>query len=660
MRLPGSLTEIADDAFDGPDKVTVLAEFDSYAYRWAVKNGYIPPYSCEENEDGTLTVTGYEGEDTELEIPEVINGKTVSAIGDGAFRDNAALTSVAFPTTLTRIGADAFNGCVNLSRPYLASIRLSEIGDRAFYGVNYRVLRLPRTIKHIGEDAFTNLTTINAYWMTYGRKWAMAMQHQDPDIAVYDYFIAYSFIDTELAHEGDPVTCSALAIDEDVVSIRWQRAFDGLNWTDCEGEGADQAEYTFTASSETCGCSYRLAATDSTGTYYSREVGVGLIPDHCEITSAYVCGNTISLSWDAISDSVTYTLYMTGPDGTETALAEDIWDAFYDVTDLEPETAYTFRVEARFEDEDEETRTGSPVTVTTQNYRTGTVYRALLIGQVNFVAYENCPDSLGDVNMMSEMLQSVTGPLGNAYSYFRGVDLTVNQVHEAIQTTFADADEDDVSLFFIATHGLEGSSTNESDFGALTASDDEGRDALIYDTMLAEWLSEIPGEVVVILEACSSGSMIYDASGSAGREEALAAMNAAAISAFRSADPGLSLDGVSLSFDQAGNAAQAPSLRLLGALRKPKFHVLASSAHRELSYGYTGSILPHTKFTYSLYHAVGQSGAMPCDTNGDGLASMKELADFIDDFEDPYNADFIQHTQIYPENSDYALFCREN
>ncbi|MBQ3762133.1 MAG: leucine-rich repeat protein [Clostridia bacterium] len=41
INLPASITYIAEDAFEGPDKVTITASEGSYAYRWAVEHGYI-------------------------------------------------------------------------------------------------------------------------------------------------------------------------------------------------------------------------------------------------------------------------------------------------------------------------------------------------------------------------------------------------------------------------------------------------------------------------------------------------------------------------------------------------------------------------------------------------------------------------------------------
>jgi len=43
INLPDSLTFIANDAFDGPEKVHITVNNGFYAYNWAVSNGYILP-----------------------------------------------------------------------------------------------------------------------------------------------------------------------------------------------------------------------------------------------------------------------------------------------------------------------------------------------------------------------------------------------------------------------------------------------------------------------------------------------------------------------------------------------------------------------------------------------------------------------------------------
>ena len=657
VHLPASLTEIADDAFDGPEKVKITAESFSPAYFWAVDHGYIAsPFLCTENDDGTLTVTGCKEDAAEIVIPAKIDGKTVSAIGDGAFKGKTALTSLNLPEagTLVRIGSGAFDGCINLRVPDLP-LGLREIGDRAFNGAKVIILALPRSLNHIGEDAFTGFISVRVCPWTYSTNWARKATASDASILLFPDYPASAYSETAVAFKGDRVTCSGNVFSKEATSYRWQRSFDGLNWTDCEGEGADQKTYTFTASAENCGCYYHLATTDFTGTYYGQSIGIGYLgTDALRIGSAYVSGTDVSLSWKWILDDVTYSLYMTGPDGKETVLAEKLKNPFYDVTGLEPETAYTFRLEGHYKDK---TVTSPPVSVTTAQKPqsgSGTVYRALLIGQVHFPMDDPLQDSIGDLELLNSLLQHVNGPKGSAYSYVRKVDLTADEIHKAIQTTFKDADEDDVSLFFIATHGNHPEKYDPKMIGALGTVDSRGNLAYITDKTLADWLSEIPGEVVVILEACTSGSMIYDDSQDAGKNAALDAMNAAFVNAFREKDEELER------FDGDGNTEETPGFTpRVGGLRKPKFHVITSSAHLEDSFAYNYMDFPHTMFTYGLTQGVGLSGAMPCDTNRDGMASLKELADFIDAFVDPFLEGFPEHVQIYPENSDYPLFFRE-
>lgn len=72
-------------------------------------------FNYETSSDGTITITGYSGEDVDLVIPSKIDGITVSKIGYGAFIDCDSIESVAVPDTVTRIEGDAFYGCDRLS-----------------------------------------------------------------------------------------------------------------------------------------------------------------------------------------------------------------------------------------------------------------------------------------------------------------------------------------------------------------------------------------------------------------------------------------------------------------------------------------------------------------------------------------------------------------
>jgi len=49
-----------------------------------------------------------------LTIPEIVNGMTVTKIGDDAFAGNTTITSIDLPDTITIIGKRAFKGCTLL------------------------------------------------------------------------------------------------------------------------------------------------------------------------------------------------------------------------------------------------------------------------------------------------------------------------------------------------------------------------------------------------------------------------------------------------------------------------------------------------------------------------------------------------------------------
>lgn len=81
--------------------------------------------------DNTAEVYHYLGSDTELTIPSVIDGHTVSAISDGAFELHNTLKKLVIPETVTRIGRESFFNCKNLTQIVIPD-SVSYIGDNSF------------------------------------------------------------------------------------------------------------------------------------------------------------------------------------------------------------------------------------------------------------------------------------------------------------------------------------------------------------------------------------------------------------------------------------------------------------------------------------------------------------------------------------------------
>ncbi len=86
-------------------------------------------------EDGnTYTVTGIAGTiPAQVVIPENYLGYPVTAIGEGAFRDQQTIESVVLPANLTEIGGKAFSGCRRLTS-LLIPAKVTSIGGGAFEG----------------------------------------------------------------------------------------------------------------------------------------------------------------------------------------------------------------------------------------------------------------------------------------------------------------------------------------------------------------------------------------------------------------------------------------------------------------------------------------------------------------------------------------------
>ena len=93
----------------------------------------------------------------DITIPETVsfNGRTltVKSIGDEAFYQDTALTSVTIPATVTTIGDDAFSGCTNLK--YMDLTNIETIGDYTFSGcTNLAEVKFGDKLRSIGSGAF--------------------------------------------------------------------------------------------------------------------------------------------------------------------------------------------------------------------------------------------------------------------------------------------------------------------------------------------------------------------------------------------------------------------------------------------------------------------------------------------------------------------------
>ncbi len=104
-----------------------------------------------EQGDGTLTIINYTGTTLSIEVPESIDGKTVTAISKDAFRGFSNFVSLTLPDTLIKVGDSAFSECSALSSVDLGS-SVQLLGSQCFSNCNrLETIVIPNSVAKMGS-----------------------------------------------------------------------------------------------------------------------------------------------------------------------------------------------------------------------------------------------------------------------------------------------------------------------------------------------------------------------------------------------------------------------------------------------------------------------------------------------------------------------------
>ncbi len=217
---------------------------------------------------------------------------------------------------------------------------------------------------------------------------------------------------------------------------------------------------------------------------------------------------------------------------------------------------------------------------TSQAPASAPVLRALLISCDNFLTQpDTAPSSYNNVIALRRAL------LGDARGY-RRVRVSMDKALDAdgfralADDAFLGAAEGDVSLVYISTHGLKGGEDG-NEFLALMS--DGKREARLSAGDIHQGLEDVPGEKVLILDACFSGAAI-----------------------------------------NKGMEAPLTSSLFTG----PDFKVLTSAGGMEPSFLWTdgaGTVRGGSYFAQALVDGLGGTGRFAADANRDGRVTLGEL-----------------------------------
>jgi hypothetical protein len=128
----------------------------SDGFRWAETNSGI-------------AISGYVGTDTNIKLPEIINGKKVTEISEAAFSlfnsssGSTAVTGIEIPNSITKIGSYAFYGYYGLTRIVIPD-SVTSIGESAFAYCDDLTIYCEAYSMPDGWDSYCNPSNLPVIW----------------------------------------------------------------------------------------------------------------------------------------------------------------------------------------------------------------------------------------------------------------------------------------------------------------------------------------------------------------------------------------------------------------------------------------------------------------------------------------------------------------
>ena len=156
VTIPNTVTSIGSSAFSGVRHIeyhgtATGSPWDAYSMNGYTEGDFVYTDSTKHH------LTAYVGSAANVTIPS-----TVDRIGYNAFRGCRSLISVTIPNSVTSIGSSAFSGCNGLTSVTIPN-SVTSIGSSAFSGCNgLTSVTIPNSVTSIGNSAFYNCSSLTS------------------------------------------------------------------------------------------------------------------------------------------------------------------------------------------------------------------------------------------------------------------------------------------------------------------------------------------------------------------------------------------------------------------------------------------------------------------------------------------------------------------